>query len=32
MSLAHANEESVWLNEKKNHIGKKIVSHRVLVM
>jgi hypothetical protein len=26
MSLAPTNEESVWLNEEKNHIGKKIVS------
>jgi hypothetical protein len=32
MSLAPTNEESVWLNEEKNYIGKKIVSHRVLVM
>jgi hypothetical protein len=27
MSLAPMNEESAWLNEGKNHIGKKIVSH-----
>ncbi len=26
MSLAPMNEESVWLNEEKNHIGKQIVS------
>ncbi len=26
MSLAPANEESVWLNEEKNQIGKKIIS------
>ncbi len=26
MSLAPTNEESAWLNEKKNYIGKKIVS------
>ncbi len=26
MSLAPTNEESAWLNEEKNHIGKKIVS------
>jgi hypothetical protein len=26
MSLANMNEESAWLNEEKNHIGKKIVS------
>jgi hypothetical protein len=32
MSLAPMNEESAWLNEEKNHIGKKIVSQRVLVM
>ncbi len=25
-SLAPTNEESVWLNEEKNHIGKKIIS------
>ncbi len=25
-SLAPTNEESAWLNEEKNHIGKKIVS------
>ncbi len=27
MSLAPTNEESAWLNEEKNHLGKKIVSH-----
>jgi hypothetical protein len=26
MSLAPMNEESTWLNEGKNHIGKKIIS------
>jgi hypothetical protein len=26
MSLAPANEESAWLNEENNHIGKKMVS------
>ena len=26
MSLAPTNEESAWLNEEKNHVGKKIVS------
>ncbi len=26
MSLAPTNEESAWLNEEKNHIGKKIDS------
>jgi hypothetical protein len=26
MSLAPTNEKSAWLNEEKNHIGKKIVS------
>jgi hypothetical protein len=26
MSLAPTNEELAWLNEGKNHIGKKIVS------
>ncbi len=26
MSLAPTNKESVWLNEKKNHVGKKIIS------
>jgi hypothetical protein len=26
MSLAPTNEESAWLNEEKNHIGKKQVS------
>ncbi len=25
-SLAPTNEESTWLNEEKNHIGKKIIS------
>ncbi len=25
-SLSPTNEESAWLNEEKNHIGKKIVS------
>jgi hypothetical protein len=25
-SLAPTNEESAWLNEEKNHIGKKIIS------
>ena len=27
MSLAPTNEESAWLNEEKNLIGEKIVSH-----
>jgi hypothetical protein len=27
MTLAPMNEESAWLNEKKNLIGKKMVSH-----
>ncbi len=26
MSLPLTNEESAWLNEEKNHLGKKIVS------
>jgi hypothetical protein len=26
MSLAPTNEESTWLNEKINHVGKKIIS------
>jgi hypothetical protein len=26
MSLAPTNEESAWLNEEKNHIGKRIIS------
>jgi hypothetical protein len=26
MSLAPTNQESVWLNEEKNHLGKIIVS------
>ncbi len=26
-SLTLTNDESAWLNEEKNHIGKKIVSH-----
>jgi hypothetical protein len=26
MSLAPTNEESAWLNEEKNHVGKKIIS------
>ncbi len=26
MSLAPTNEESMWLNEEKNQVGKKIIS------